>query len=231
MLSYTRSSLFAAAVFCCGSYAASAQTATESHRSRLDGKVQATGAAGSNGPAGQPGQAGGAGGAGSPGSAGLRLGVGSVTVSGGAFTGGAGGNGGAGYSGGTGTTGGAGGAGGAGASGGPALEVAGGTVLLTGGALTGGPGGNGGPGGAGGTGTVGPGGAGGAGGANAAPGPSFLITGGTLTLRGTFTNPPASPITFGAGTFTGTLAGNTQQATYSYRVRHGRLILVNIPAR
>ncbi len=173
-----RSLAFAAAVLGCGGHVASVQTPAASHRSSLDGKVQATGAAGMNGSAGQPGQAGGAG-----------------------------------------------------ASGGPALEVAGGTVLLTGGAFTGGPGGNGGPGGAGGTGTVGPGGSGGAGGANAVPGPSFLVTGGTLTLRGTFISPPTSPITSGMGTFTGTLAGNTQQATYSYRVRRGRLILVNIPAR
>jgi hypothetical protein len=179
-------------------------------------------------------------GSGEPGADGYVFDDGASTVSGGTFTGGAGGS----------STSGAfsnGGSGGNGAT----VFSAGTTVAITGGSYTGGVGGaaSGGTdlnvGGDGGNGlevyttgaaaTVSGGSfAGAAGGSGStldgSAGYSFYtFSGGSITIVGTFQNAPASPVTHGSGSFTGTLADNSTPATYTYDANGGTLTFTSAP--
>ena len=54
-----------------------------------------------------------------------------------------------------------------------------------------------------------------------------MHNGGEITLVGTFTSAPNSPITSGKGSITGTLADNALPATYTYNVGVGSEIILS----
>ena len=57
---------------------------------------------------------------------------------------------------------------------------------------------------------------------------SFVTNGGTITLNGTFTG-GGQTLTSGAGSFTGTLKGNSEPQTFTYKINSGSIILNSGP--